>query len=837
MPGDRYAEYYAVKLWQLLPAVYRSLDSGSVAPGQRGPLREIVNRIAAQAAVMRRSIDRMWEDQSIESCDDWIIPYIGDLLGTRLVSCLDARAQRIDVAKTIYYRRREGTVGLLEELASDIAGRDARVVEFFRHLGRTRHCFDPPIGLVPRPSINSEVSLAPPIDPPPLALIEGLSGAYTRTSMGGYADLRHHYGASRAKTAIDEYFYTADFRRGRQSVGWHNIPKLGVFVWWLSTWLVPPTTPVEYALCPNQFTFDPTGREIPLFAATRRAGDQFGESWTSPDEWQLPGAISQPLFDLRPDQLYADTNDVRALGVFEGATSPYALMGLNRVAVNVERGRFRLTGAAPADGEVHTQYHYGFGSDIGAGSYDQRVGGGAMPVVPDPVTPVVGGGNQLATAVGAFASPGTLRIDDSLTYDLPGALGGGGGIGQGAITGKNKERPVIRAVGAARPQWTITGTDQDSTLVLQGIHLVGADLVLAGQFGSVRIRSATLDPGTSGAALQPPTLFASAADGQPLWPTRLFIEADVNELIIERAITGAIRTRNGGAVEVLRITDSIVQAIAESEGGTLTTADFYDADALIGSLKRAAPPQNAGDPLSVFLFGALAAATQNLIASYAAGSVPTAALLQGLTDDLNVLLAIQVYQADRFAQVRLSAATSALIGKPLAGADLVAFNRRLLQEAYPVALADVAIATRIGQVQLARTTVLGPMAVHRLDASECILDDVAIAADAQHGCIRFSAYAEGSAVHQPYESVSVAARAPLFRTRDFGRPDYARLRDSADAAILSGRAGASIIAGAENGSEMGAFERELVPLKRRGLVQKFAEFMPVGLMPVWIDVT
>src|SRR6266481_4853666 len=193
MTGDRYAEYYAAKLWQLVPAVYRSLDSDPTEPG---PLAELVNRIGAQAALLRRSIDRLWEDQSIESCDDWLIPYIGDLLATRLVACLDARAQRLDVAKTIYYRRRKGTVGLLEELASDIAARDARVVEFFRRLGRTHHGFDPPIGLVPQPSLAGQVSLAPPIAPPPAAVVEGLAGAYTRTPMGGYADLRHRYGAS-----------------------------------------------------------------------------------------------------------------------------------------------------------------------------------------------------------------------------------------------------------------------------------------------------------------------------------------------------------------------------------------------------------------------------------------------------------------------------------------------------------------------------------------------------------------------------------------------------------------------------------------------------------------
>ncbi|HVZ51291.1 MAG TPA: hypothetical protein VG986_04950, partial [Pseudolabrys sp.] len=101
----------------------------------------------------------------------------------------------------------------------------------------------------------------------------------------------------------------------------------------------------------------------------------------------------------------------------------------------------------------------------------------------------------------------------------------------------------------------------------------------------------------------------------------------------------------------------------------------------------------------------------------------------------------------------------------------------------------------------------------------------------------FSAYATGSVVHQPYESVTIAPAAPLFRTRAFGQPDYARLRANVDDAIVTGRAGASIMAGAESGSEMGAFCREKIPLKRRGLMQKFAEYMPIGLVPVFIDAT
>src|SRR5215469_12107062 len=146
MPDDRdhYSIYYADKLWNLIPGVYRAEDSNVF--GVNGPLREMVNRIGAQAAIVRRSIDRLWEDQSIETCDDWVISYIADLLATKLVSSLDARGQRIDVAKTIYYRRRKGTLAVLEEIAANITGWDARVVEFFRRLARTRHNFDPPIG-------------------------------------------------------------------------------------------------------------------------------------------------------------------------------------------------------------------------------------------------------------------------------------------------------------------------------------------------------------------------------------------------------------------------------------------------------------------------------------------------------------------------------------------------------------------------------------------------------------------------------------------------------------------------------------------------------------------
>ena len=267
-PPDHYEVYYADKLWGLLPAIYRAVDTDQF--GANGPLREMVNRIGAQAAILRRSIDRMWEDQSIETCDDWVIPYIGDLLATNLVAGLDARGQRLDVAKTIYYRRRKGTLAILEEIAADITGWDARVVEFFRRLGRTRHSLDPPIGLA---SAGPDVAA--------LRLAEGLVGRLTATGIGGWADLRNVYGATKAHSAFDEFFHTADFRQGGGRFGWYGIPRVGVFLWRLLSLHAGPVAPVPVQGCPGWFTFDPTGRNAPVFGQTRPS-NAFGDAWVSP---------------------------------------------------------------------------------------------------------------------------------------------------------------------------------------------------------------------------------------------------------------------------------------------------------------------------------------------------------------------------------------------------------------------------------------------------------------------------------------------------------------------------------------------------------------------------
>jgi hypothetical protein len=140
-----------------------------------------------------------------------------------------------------------------------------------------------------------------------------------------------------------------------------------------------------------------------------------------------------------------------------------------------------------------------------------------------------------------------------------------------------------------------------------------------------------------------------------------------------------------------------------------------------------------------------------------------------------------------------------------------------------------AIATRMGRVHLERVTVLGDVAVNRLDASEALIPGLVRVLDNQHGCFRFSATDQHPNRRLPrqFEShlfaPSIARH--VFVSRRFGDPGFAQLSKTAPETIVTG---------AENGSEIGAFSQLLNPIKRRDLERKVVEFMPFGLIPQFI---
>jgi len=194
----------------------------------------------------------------------------------------------------------------------------------------------------------------------------------------------------------------------------------------------------------------------------------------------------------------------------------------------------------------------------------------------------------------------------------------------------------------------------------------------------------------------------------------------------------------------------IVQAIRTSGFGAFETRDIKD---LGGLVKRLG---NATRAFCLYLRNRFSARAQQLLTRFTGEAEPDKGLTRTLIRVLNrEVLRTSLYDANLFRGIPLTPATSSLVAENPTGADRVRLNRLLLEEAFPVELADSALALNSGEVRLVRSTIIGPAHVHRLDASECILDGVVVVDDSQHGCVRFCAYAQGSALHAPYRSVMV----------------------------------------------------------------------------------
>src|SRR5580704_8331908 len=431
--NDGYDGYYAERLWQLLPAVYRTADTDSLVAA--GPLRELLNRIGAQVAVVRRSIDQLWADQSIETCDDQFIPDIGELVGTDLVAHLDARAQRLDVAKTIHYRRRKGTVAVLEEIALDVTGWTAVICEAFRLLARTRHGLDPVGG-----------------------------------PAGGLADLRSGHGAALAGTAFDESFHMADVRPGRGALGHFGITKLLVFLWRLRSFPVVAGTPVAVAGQAGQYAFDPTGRQVPLFLPPAPDLGDLPGSQLMPREWQVPGPLTNSLQAAVTPRGTSPRPPYPA-----GVPAPYSLGGdWQLTAIWPETGRFAAIPPAGASSAqpLTVSYQYGFSSTIGAGPYNRAL----LPDPPGVVgrEQVVTSGMRLDRALAEAAPTGTVTLGGSSTYPALAGVGSSAApIVSLLVRAGPSMRPVLRPPSGS-PPWVLTGGGE-ARLVLDGLTVSGCD--------------------------------------------------------------------------------------------------------------------------------------------------------------------------------------------------------------------------------------------------------------------------------------------------------------------------------------------------------------------------
>ncbi|MBO3457583.1 hypothetical protein G7B40_009155 [Aetokthonos hydrillicola Thurmond2011] len=356
-------------LYKLLPAIYRIRDEL-----QGYPLQALLGVIEQEILLIESDIENLYENWFIETCDRWVVPYIGDLLDVKFYTDslrTSGQERRAYVANTIAYRSRKGTVPVLEQLVVDITDWRARVVEFFKFIGTTQNINNPRLGSVTVDVRNSQVVNTP-------------------------------FATNNA--------YTIDIRNSGKNRGNYNISNIGIYLWRLKSYPLEKVTAhldktvVDNTLKGQCYTFSPLGNSIPLFNQPQTET----EITSLAQEVNVPGKLrrtalaqeidqirqllakenkspdiegyfvrDQPVFEIfensnliAPPEIYIDDLTNWKLPPdthykkFDGST--YQV----KVAVDPELGRIVFR---QQPNIVNVNYSYAFSGDIGGGSYDRSL--------------------------------------------------------------------------------------------------------------------------------------------------------------------------------------------------------------------------------------------------------------------------------------------------------------------------------------------------------------------------------------------------------------------------------------------------------------------------------
>lgn len=539
------SNYSADRLYRLLPAVYRQRDAEWAAEreGQQGPLRDLIEIVASQAQLLEGDIQQLYENWFIETCEAWVVPYVGDLIGVR--STGGASGRRAEVANALGHRSAKGTAAMLEQLARDVTGWPARVVEFFERLETTQHLNHVRLHNLRTPDLRNAN---------PLELLNG---------------------------PFETANHTVEVRRIVPGRGRYNIPNVGLFLWRLQAYPLEEVMPFAVDGSNQKFTFNVLGLGEPLFhtpeAETtaahiaeevnvpgpirRRALHAALKPFQRPVPPPLPPSESYAYrnsFVIYPDwdptkkpeeqdQLKPEALQVCDLTEWKNVPAPGG-----KVAVDPVLGRIAFPMAQNPPTKLRVTYHYGFSADLGGGLYERE---GSFTRVAEEATFKVGenlGSAGFSTIQCALdcgwkgVGSAVIEILDSRTYSEALTV---------PVIPKEK-RLEIRAANEQRPalllkkDLEIKGGEK-SRFEVNGLLIADGILRVPKQF--LPQSGPLLDNLLDGVRLQHVTLVP-----QRTLPT-LIVEVGEAEVTIEQCVLGAVQTAAETQVSVL---DSIVDATA-----------------------------------------------------------------------------------------------------------------------------------------------------------------------------------------------------------------------------------------------------------------------------------
>jgi hypothetical protein len=582
------------QVFELLPAWFRSRDSGLVAgvalltaaeqaeltallavvnpdlmqqarldylvaKRDRGPLASLLAVIGEQVLVIEENLRQRYDDQFIETCANWVIPYIGDVIGYQGVHAVapDVSSTRAEVGHTISFRRRKGTAAMLEELARGVTGWGACAVEFFQRLGDTQHLNH----------LRPQCLYAP--------------------------DMRQWEPLYYIGGAFDTLSHTVDVRRIASGRGRFNIPNIGIFLWRLSPFAATAVVPRADPAAPWRFWMSPLGNDMPLFnnPQTEEPVTHLARPIDVPDpiglrvmDAHLPDYYGQSV-QVLVNGAAVDPAQVRVCNLKDDAPAWLSQPGDGKIVIDPRSGRLVLpTSIAPGAGDAVTvSFHRGFSAAMGGGEYARAASFAVAPNAGGPVQRVPADQPTIQGALNALGGAGVVEIADNGTYAE--ALSIDASVANATLE--------LRAADGFMPTLLLqAGLDvrgaAHTTVALNGLQIAQAPIRVPAapdasgrpnQLSALRITHCTLVPGG-----------AIDRNNQPADPAAasLVVELPDTALTLAQSISGAIRSDPSTSTTA---SDSIIDATvftsvayagldAASAGGTLS----LDAVTVIGKI-------------------------------------------------------------------------------------------------------------------------------------------------------------------------------------------------------------------------------------------------------------
>lgn len=591
------SETTADRLYDLLPAIYRIKDAE-----QDQSLRALFAILENDFQALEADIQGLYDNWFIETCDEWVVPYIGDLLKVPVLHSggIAGFTLRSYVANVLAYRRRKGTASVLEQMAHDVSGWPVRVVEFYKSLATSQH-------------LNH-------VRPGNLATV----------------NLRDTNNLELLGSPFQQSTYRVEVRSVSGGYGKYNIPNIGLFIWRLQSYTLNRVEAAPQAA--DRFIFSPLGVDLALFNRPQTETDISHLA----EEHNVPGPLRRrPLYDElqarrqaiskgeTPKTIYFGQQPVFSIYA-DGATSPLLpeeIMicdlsnwetGLSPVAANIkaqvdpQSGRLAFPGVITPT-RVEVSHAYGFSADVGGGPYNRSesldslfedqetvwwAGVSKYAATSDGVYNTLTDAIQAWNALDGVNTPdaGVIAILDNASYDeeLTGDDGKiiipegkkllivaaqwlrgripldnewSGELGLNHFLTATRLRPHIKGDISIFGE----GTDGTGELYLNGLLVEGNLTVLVGELGRLGLSHCTLVPEKGGLVVNSSSSPTGGHNAQLA-------------VSITYSICGSILLPD--AVKSLFIADSIIDAVAGAEAEEEAWAITGDSD----SAQQFAPP-------------------------------------------------------------------------------------------------------------------------------------------------------------------------------------------------------------------------------------------------------